>query len=58
MKIPGVKRSSKEVLARVHSLEGGKRMFAMIEPETGEWNFFLQLVFYYLWILKRKGLNC
>jgi len=37
MKIPGVKKPSKEVLKRVHSLRGKKGMLAMIEPETGEY---------------------
>jgi len=32
-----VKRPSKEVMAKVHSLKGKKGMLAMIEPETGEW---------------------
>ncbi len=37
MKIPEIKRPSKEILAMVHSLKGQKGMFAMIEPDTGEW---------------------
>jgi len=37
MKIPEVKRPSKEVLTKVHSLKGKKGMLAMIEPETAEW---------------------
>ncbi|MCK4476580.1 MAG: hypothetical protein KAU16_07615 [Methanophagales archaeon] len=37
MKIPGVKRPSGEVLARVHSFSDKKGMIAVIEPETGEW---------------------
>lgn len=37
MKIAKVKRPSKEVLERIHSLKGKKRMLAMIEPETGEY---------------------
>jgi len=36
MKIPRVKRPSKEVLMKVHSLKGKKGLLAMIEPESGE----------------------
>lgn len=37
MKIPEVKRPSKEVLAKVQSLKGKKGMIVAIEPDTGEW---------------------
>lgn len=37
MKIAKVKRPSKEILERVHSLKGKKGMLAMIEPETGDY---------------------
>jgi len=37
MKIPEVRRPSKEVLSRVHALKSEKGMIAAIEPETGEW---------------------
>jgi len=37
MKIPEVRRPSKQVLSRVHALEKEKGMIAAIEPETGEW---------------------
>jgi hypothetical protein len=37
MKLKGVERPSREVLAKVHSLKGKRGMLAMIEPETGEW---------------------
>ena len=37
MKIPGIKKPSKEVLAKVHSLKQEKGMIAMIEPESGGW---------------------
>ncbi len=37
MKIPKVKRPSKEVLAKVHSLKKEKGMIAVIEPDSGEY---------------------
>lgn len=37
MNLPRIKKPSKEVLAKVHSLKGKKGMLAMIEPETGDW---------------------
>ena len=37
MQISEIKRPSKEVLAKVHSLKGNKGMIAAIEPDTGEW---------------------
>jgi hypothetical protein len=37
MKIPKVKRPSKEVLAKVHSLKKAKGMIAVIEPDSGEY---------------------
>ncbi|MFQ6057892.1 MAG: hypothetical protein ACE5MB_03300 [Anaerolineae bacterium] len=37
MKIPEVKRPSKEVLSHIHALKGKKGMIVAIEPETGEW---------------------
>ena len=37
MKIARVKRPSKEVLERVHSLKGKKGMLAMIEPESRDY---------------------
>lgn len=37
MKIPKVKRPSKRLLARIHSLKGKKGEIAVIEPETGEY---------------------
>ena len=37
MKIPEVRRPTREVLSRVHALKGKKGMIAAIEPETGEW---------------------
>jgi hypothetical protein len=37
MKIPEVKRPSKETLSQVHALKGKKGMIVAIEPETGEW---------------------
>ena len=37
MKIPEVKRPSKEVLAKVQSLKGKKGTIAVIEPDSGEY---------------------
>jgi len=37
MKIPEVKRPSKEVLSQIHTLREKKGMIAAIEPEMGEW---------------------
>ncbi|MDZ7289727.1 MAG: hypothetical protein ONB44_07135 [candidate division KSB1 bacterium] len=37
MKIPKVKKPSKEVLAKVHSLKKEKGMIAVIEPDSGEY---------------------
>lgn len=37
MKIPKVKRPSKEVLAKVHSLKKEKGMIAVIEPDSGKY---------------------
>jgi len=37
MKIPEVKRPSKEVLAKVQSLKDKKGVIAVIEPDTGEY---------------------
>ena len=39
MKIPKIKRPSKEVLAKIHALDEHKGMLAMIEPDSG--NYFL-----------------
>jgi hypothetical protein len=37
MKLPKVKRPSKEVLAKVHSLKKEKGKIAVIEPDSGEY---------------------
>ncbi len=37
MKIPEVRRPSREVLSQVHALKSEMGMIAAIEPETGEW---------------------
>lgn len=37
MNIPEAKRPPEAVLARIHALEGKKGMFAVIEPETGDY---------------------
>jgi len=37
MKISKVKKPSKDVLARIHSLKEKKGTIAVIEPETGEY---------------------
>lgn len=37
MKIPEVKRPSKDVLSQVHALKEKRGMIVAIEPETGEW---------------------
>ena len=37
MQIPPVKRPTREVLAKVHSLKNYRGMIAAIEPESGEW---------------------
>lgn len=37
MKIPEIKRPSKDILTKVHSLKREKGMIAMIEPESGGW---------------------
>ncbi|MFQ6121203.1 MAG: hypothetical protein ACE5KE_15105 [Methanosarcinales archaeon] len=37
MEIPELKRPSKEVLVKVHSLKEKKGMIVAIEPETGNW---------------------
>jgi len=37
MKIPEVKRPSREILSRIHALKSKKGMIAAIEPETGDW---------------------
>ena len=37
MKIPEVKRPSKEILSQIQALKRKKGMIAAIEPETGEW---------------------
>ena len=37
MKIPKVKRPTKDVLAKVHSLKKEKGMIAVIEPDSGDY---------------------
>jgi len=37
MKIPKIKRPSKEVLAKIHALNKHKGMIAMIEPDSGDY---------------------
>ena len=37
MKIPEIKRPSKEILSQIQALKKEKGMIAAVEPETGEW---------------------
>lgn len=37
MRIPKVKRPSKEIISKIQALKKEKGMIAAIEPETGEW---------------------
>ena len=37
MKIPKIKRPSKEVLAKIHALNEHRGMIAMIEPDSGDY---------------------
>lgn len=39
MKIPKVRRPSKEVLAQVHSMKSQKGLIAVIEPDSGDYFF-------------------